>query len=258
MALLSVIGGLADRARSGPPTVNARPAAAVDYFLKLDGITGNAKNAFLKLELKILKLDSALASAEHKLTSSFYDKHKSDSLYLKQSDARHNYLKIRTAEAEFLKFREGDTRYLKANGVAADSSKLGGMTPDQFAHGQIFSGAQTMIAGGQSIELLPAVSPIGVKLEFNAVSQLFACTFENRTSVSMDLLGLNEKISGPDTVPAGGTKTFACPQPPSESTFQFFPSSGAGPIVTLHFGNEASVPGAANTERFVAQVLIGL
>ena len=73
MAFLALIAGLAERAHSGPTTVNARPAAAVDYFLKLDGIKGEAKTGFLKLELKIFSLDGALGGLEHKLVS-FYDK----------------------------------------------------------------------------------------------------------------------------------------------------------------------------------------
>jgi hypothetical protein len=52
MALLALIGGLAARGDASPPTLNAVPAkASTGSFLKLGGITGNAKTSFLKIQI---------------------------------------------------------------------------------------------------------------------------------------------------------------------------------------------------------------
>lgn len=264
MAFLALIAGLAERAQSGPPTINARRTAAVDYFLKLDGIKGEAKTGFLKLEAKILKLDGALASLEHKLGKTFYDKQQTNALYLKQSKANTEFLKLDKAKTEYLKISDASKAFLKIRDTAADSHKLGGLTPDQFFQGRggVFSGAATVSSNG-SAELLPAVSPVGVKVDFSGQNP--EVTLENRTSAALEFVASQAAFTNVDgsrgSVPAKGSTslTFGSPAVQQE-TFQFFPSSGQNQVLTLVLSTEPdqSVVGAPIGQRWVAQLLIGL
>jgi hypothetical protein len=150
MALLALIAGVAEKA-GARPQVNAKPAAAVDYFLKLDGITGKVANAFVKVELKWIELRSDIASFTHKLDSSYYLKHQLDTQFLKIKAADARYIKFKDAfqyvkyADAFSKFHaDAFSKFLKVDGTAANADKLGNLAPSDFVRGRdggVFTGS---------------------------------------------------------------------------------------------------------------------
>ena len=157
MALLAVVGGAVERAEANPTAV---PARAGGLFLKLSGIPGDVKTALFKLEDKWIKMNSSLTNFEHKVTRNYYDKATTNKTFLKVRDANATYLKIR------------DANFLNVGGTAANSQKLGGLTPDAFVQGRggIVSGAvatitatpQTLVAMGDgSVRVSVSANPAG-------------------------------------------------------------------------------------------------
>jgi len=123
MALLALIGGLAERSRAATPP-RAQQSSALN-FLKLKGLTHTVSSDFLTVEKKLVKLDSAISSVQKKL------------------------LKFeRTASGEFLKITDANAKFLKADGTAANAAKLGELTPDAFFQGKgnVVSGAVSKLS----------------------------------------------------------------------------------------------------------------
>jgi hypothetical protein len=265
MALMGLLGGLASKAGANPAP-QAHKAAAVDFFLKLDGISGNLAKQFVKLELKI----DALIASDHKLTKSFYSKHKIDNTFLKIDKASTEYLKIDMASAEFLKLdsananflkitdantnflkiNDANTRFLKIDATATDSSKLGGMTPDKFfqGHGNVTTGEKTIsdavstptqMMGDGSVRIL-----IGL---LNAlVPQV---TLQNDSAESLNFT-TNDPQQAPGTIKPGGGQSTALNVRGSQLDVQIF--SATGKVWTL---TVSSVPDGAGGHMFVGQLL---
>jgi hypothetical protein len=127
MALLALIAGVTEKARAATnPT--AKPATSGGIFLKLSGIGGTIASDFGKVEKKLLKIDSALAS-----------------LALKEKRLQRTldgYYKPQKINATFLKIADASAQYLKAGGTAVNAQKLGNLSPNQFfqGNGNVVSG----------------------------------------------------------------------------------------------------------------------
>jgi hypothetical protein len=290
MAFLALIGGIAEKARSGPPQVNATQSA---YFLKLGGITGEVQNAFLKLELKVLKLDSTLTKLDHKINRSFYSKHKIDltvlklqkamTEYLKLDDANRQYLKIDGANSQFLKINDANSQFLKINdansqflkldGTAANSNKLGGLTPDAFVQGRggVVTGAAQVLADGSVRTLLG--SPDGI-LSVSVTQDargFMSLVIHNNGTVNLQAVAGDptavELPAGQDsaliplgTGPTGAAYPISAKTPAATTHVQIFPAGSFSKVVTLTVSadQQQTVAGAPGQVAVVAQMLIGL
>jgi hypothetical protein len=269
MALLSVIGGIAEKAGARPPA-NAHEAAAVDY-LKLTGISGNVAKQFVKLEHK---LQSVLSEIDHKLSKSYYDKRASNNTFLKIDKANSeflkidlasvNFLKIDAANLNFLKIREAALNYLKIDGTATDSNKLGGLTPDRFfqGHGNVTTGEMsisdgtstpTFMMGDGSVRVLIALMPPGQ--QGGPSPQV---TLENNTAESLNFTFNGGVLSsdGSTTALAPGARSNLLPavqkgtQPGGQLDVQIFGASGKAWTLTI-----SNIPAAGNMHTFVGQLL---
>ncbi|MEA2160392.1 MAG: hypothetical protein QOD66_2772 [Solirubrobacteraceae bacterium] len=248
MALLALVGGAVERAEANPA---ATPARAGGLFLKLSGIPGDVKTALFKLEDKWIKLNSGLTKFEAKVNRNYYDK----------ATINKTYLKIRDANAGFLKIR--DANFLSAGGTAANSQKLGGLTPDAFVQGRggIVSGALSTVAptpqmlvamGDGSVRVMvsatadPAGAPSTTLTLHNATGALIpAVQVTNGTPTSVDLK------PGADTQLLGN---FAGVH---EVQVQLFPNqSGFNNVVTILISLEPSPTNQGQSA--VGQMLIGL
>lgn len=139
LALMGLIAGIAERAQASPQRAGS---ASVASFLKLHGLSHAISGNFLKIEKKLLKLDTAIASIDDKwvklentLSKTFYNAHKIDTTFLKITDASAQFLKIADANAKFLKLTD----------TAADSNKLGGVPASGF-----FQGSGNVVSGALS------------------------------------------------------------------------------------------------------------
>src|SRR6516164_8844983 len=143
LALLALLGGLAERSRAeSPPTASQSSL----NFLKLTGISSAISGNLVKLEKKIVKIDTSLAKIERSLPQT----------YLKIKSANTDFLKIRSANASFLKIDDASAQYLKIEGTAQNANELGGLTSTQFVHGTgaIGTGAVTFAQGAFSEQTL--------------------------------------------------------------------------------------------------------
>ena len=156
MAFFALLGGLAEKARAAiSPGDRAVPSAG---FLTDVSVPSSV----------VLKLDSALASLEHKLSTSFETTHKLNQTFLKIKSADTEFLKIRSADTSFLKIDDADTsflkiddansEFLKIDSTAANASELGGLSPQAFfqGNGHVVSGAvSSPSASPQQLLALP-------------------------------------------------------------------------------------------------------
>jgi hypothetical protein len=273
MALAALVGGLAEKLGSAPPTVRAS-RASFNGFLKLDGIKGETKTSFLKLEGRFLKLDSALTTVEHKLAKNFYLKHTVDTTFLKikdasaqflkLTDANTQFLKLIDANASFLKITDANNQFLKLGGTAANSSQLGGLTPDAFVqgHANVVSGAAS-INDGTSQPLMQ--TPDGVITVSVSVDGSGAQSLVIHNGSATDLTAVFDPTAVERTLPAGQDFSFALGNraaPGSVPTFsptmthvQIFPGGALRDVLTVTVSTEMPVNGA---NQVVGQMLIGL
>jgi hypothetical protein len=86
MAFFGLLAGLAEKARAVTPQ---RPAA--NFLRELSIPTGGVDTTVIH------KLDSALATLEHKLSTSFTTTHKLNQTFLKIKSANTEFLKIKSA-----------------------------------------------------------------------------------------------------------------------------------------------------------------
>jgi hypothetical protein len=241
MALAALIAGIAEKVHAAPPVVQARPAA-VDSFLKLDGITGESKKDFYKLELKYDKLNSALNKLQSQL-GTIYHKSTINSEFLKVVTANSEFLKSDAANSEFLKTVDASGEFLKISGTAANSNELGGLTPDAFfqGHGNVVSGEATVTSPTQSAPLLAtADGTLSVSLKTSDGELLVNIT--NSTGNSLPAVQDLGEASG--SVP-GSTTTSSTTFAPGDNSIrlgsnvaaqlhlQIFPAGDFNEVVTL-------------------------
>jgi hypothetical protein len=161
MALLGVLSNLSDRIAAARASARSAHVAAAGTA---GAITG-----------PLLKLESSLASIEHKLSSNYFSSQKIDTTFLKIKSADSSFLKIKSAnsdflkiddansqflkiddadanflsinnansqflkideaDSQFLKIDDANSQFLKIDSTAANSNELGGLKPNAFVHG---------------------------------------------------------------------------------------------------------------------------
>jgi hypothetical protein len=259
MALLALIGGLAARGDASPPTLNAVPAkASTGSFLKLGGITGNAKTSFLKIEAKFVKIDSALSALEHKLATSYYSKRSTDATFLKITDASKKYLKLEDAAKVYLKIDDAAAKFLKIDGTAANASELGGQAPDAFfqGRGNVVTGATSLASGATpspATVLEDSHGIIAVLITGNADQTQFQIV--NNSGLTLE--AVMDGVTTPLTLVPGATLLPAVQrQNAGELHIQIMPSAAFNQVVTLVLGVAPSF--ADGSVRATGQMLIGL
>jgi hypothetical protein len=230
MALMALIGGLAEKVG----VASARSTAGEAHFLKsASNPTGSAV---------IQKLDSALASLEHKLATSFDTTHK-----LNQT---------------FLKIKSTNTEFLKIDSTAANSSELGGHAPSAFVQGKgdVVSGFKTVTSANDVDNPLPLVSSpdgaISVSV-FDDPGQNGGITLKIDNATSTDLPAVQETDGQPlaHTLTAEESAPFILGSSTSETTIQIMPAGTSTDVITLTVGVEPTV--GAQSFGVVAQMLVG-
>jgi hypothetical protein len=281
MAFMALVGGSVGSAEAKQRGPSAKPASFSwgANYLKINGITGNTKTVFLKL-------DSALASLEHKLSTQFFTAHKinqtflkiksansdflkirsANSSFLKITNANANFLKIEDANASFLKITDASNEFLKLGGTAANSSELGGLTPDAFVqgHANVISGMVTVTGDGKPHPLLQ--TPDGLITVSSVVNSdgTESLVIHNGTSSALaavvDPTAVEYQLPAvQDTqIPVGNTKPTAGTTAADGSQMihlQIFPGGSFRDVITLTFSSEPMTNGQVTA---VGQMLIGL
>jgi hypothetical protein len=269
VTFFALLAGLADKARAVP--LPAKPAPPANFLKEISIPTGGGLDRIV-----IQKLDSALATIEHKLASTFETTHKinqtflkiksADTSFLKIKSANTNFLKIKSANTDFLKIDDANTNFLKIDdasaqflkltGTAANSSQLGGLTPSQFfqGNGHVVTGAVSDLAtsntptvllpipGGISVSVTNTVGS-GLQLGIsNPTGQTLAAVIDNGTGVAEHDLNPSATTS----LPVTGT--------PAQLHIQIFPNSGLAEAVTIIISVETST---TRNPSIVAQAFTG-
>lgn len=238
MALLAFVGGVVERAQAKP---SAPPARSAGLFLKLTGVTGEVRNAFIKIEQKWHKLDSEITSLNHKLTRNYYTRANTDK--------------------NFLKILDANSKFLKIDGSAANAQKLGNMTPDAFVQGRggIVSGSLRSI--GQTPQTLVAMGDGSVRV---TATQLVGAgttlTIHNGTAVLLPAVQTVDGVPGTADLAPGDTQIQGnFTGGVHEIQVQVFPNAQAGinRVVSILISLEPSPLDRGQTSA-VGQMLIGL
>jgi hypothetical protein len=239
MALLALVGGAVERAEANP---TATPARAGGLFLKLSGIPGDVKTALFKLEDKWIKMNSSLTNFEHKVNRNYYDKATINKTFLKIRDANATYLKIR------------DANFLKPDGTAANSQKLGGLTPDAFVQGRggIVSGAVASITPTEQTLVSMGDGSVRVGVSSTPGAPGITLTVHNATSALLPAVQLIDGSATPADLKPGANTIQVPGGLAHEVQFQLFPNQQAG------FSNVVSILIGLEPSSAVGQMLIGL
>jgi hypothetical protein len=211
MALLALIGGLAERSRAATPA-RARQASALN-FLKLKGLSRTISGDFLKIEKKFVKLDSAISGVEKKLVKF-----------------------ERSASSTFLKITDANAKFLKADGTAANAAKLGGLTADAFFQGKgnVVSGAVSKLGTGAQ-QLLSLPGGIIVVSISHSPGGPVTMTIDNATGGTLTAVGPKGGQVQTITLSPGNNTVDLLPAV-QDSQFQIFPSAGFPDVVSILIG----------------------
>jgi len=273
VTFFALLAGLADKARA--IALPAKPAASANFLKQISIPTGGSIDRIV-----IQKLDSALATLEHKLATSFDTTHKINQTFLKIKSANTEFLKIKSANAsflkintananflkiddantEFLKIDDAGAQFLKLTGTAANSSQLGGLTPDQFFQGtgSVVSGAATVSPSTSPQPLLTLPGGIIVVSVSGGPGQGVNVVIHNGTAVSLPAVQDNAG-SAPQSVtlaPNADTPVSLGTAPTAQLSLQIFPSGQAFPdVVTLIVSSEQ--PAGVLSASVVGQAFAG-
>jgi hypothetical protein len=257
VALLGLIQGVAAKvAGAEQKPANAHEAAASN-FLKLEGLSASVANAFLKIELK---LDQTVSSIDRTLSKSYLKLKTADSTFLKLRTANSTFLKIDAANSSFLKIDSANTtflkiddannRFLKIDSPAANSQKLGGLTPDAFFHGKgnVLTNELTNVTADDTPllsdgSLAVLVSPPPLMTPGNG-----SVTLENGTGADMVATYGENTL----TVPANGTAS-AINLSGHQIDIQVFDPATPGKVWTITLSEVVANTGTV----FTGQMLIG-
>ncbi|HUE28997.1 MAG TPA: hypothetical protein VMP89_19635 [Solirubrobacteraceae bacterium] len=264
MAFLALLGGLVGPAegRQREPAATAASFSWGSHYLKLDGLQGATKQAFLKLELK---LGQVFGDVNHTLTRNFYDKHKIDTTFLKIDAANNEFLKLDSANAQFLKIVNANNDFLKLDGIAANSSELGGLTPDAFVqgHANVVSGMASITDGTSQPLMKTPDGLITVNVSVDGNGNQFLVIHNGTSS---DLTAVVDPTAVEKSLPAGADTQIPLGNLNSPGTtvtndatmthLQIFPGGSLREVVTMTVSSEPPVNGGPNT--VVGQMLIGL
>jgi hypothetical protein len=264
MALLGLIGGLAERAQGKQSRPDAKQAAAVDYFLKLDGLSGEERNVFLKLEYKLSKV---LAGLDHKLSASFYTKQQADLRFLKIRDAAAEYLKIDVANHKFLKIdasnqflkvSDADQKYLKLTD-AAQYLKIDAAN-QRFVQGKgsVISGGATLVAGDGSVRPVLQTADGKFVITISGNADGVNVIVDNTSGALLPAVQTADGLA-PKSADLGPSKTIQLRDVtmPHQLHLQVFGNDRLHQAMTLTLSTEPSSTTQGQTQ-VVAQLLIGL
>ncbi len=261
MALLALIGGLAERAQaSGTPPQASK--SSVGGFLKLTGLSRTISSDFLKLEDKYLKLNTAIGAFETKLlkyersvASQYYKSKVIDATFLKIDAANAEFLKIDSANAEFLKITDANSQFLKI--TDAQNKFVAGRGGVLTGAASITDGTSQVLMGDGSVRVLVGLyqPPAGGPPQKQV-------TLENDTNASLNFTVNGGTSSGGATTIKPGSTQLLLPAVQSVDTGQggqldiqlFGSGGGAGKVWTI----TVSALGGAGGNTFVGQMLIGL
>lgn len=264
MALMALIAGIAEKVQTASAHIQAGPAADVRAttavkidFLKLGGISGGVKNAFVTLEDKWIKLDNKFIKLTNELTLN-YNKVISDisSNFIKLTDDITQSVGGLQNEllTSFYSKQQTDSTFLKV--IDADQDFVQG-------HGNVVSGLATVAQPNQSAPLLS--TPDGaITVEFGLNSDRTpVLTITNGTNNALPAVedmseqpvgaGTSESMSsqalqpGRNPISLGGNLT--------QLHLQIFPSVGFGQVVTLTVSVEPAPSGGGFLA--VGQLLTG-
>ncbi len=265
LAMMALIAGIAEKVQSRPNSVHATDSA---QFLKLTGISGNTRTAFLKLEQKLVKLDTAFSKLQKtflkigdanaqflKITDANQQflKLTDATGFLKITDANSTFLKIGDANSQFLKIGDANAQFLKIGGTAADSGKLGGMTPDAFlqGHGNVLTGEVSSLGAGQGNTVLMADGSVKILIGL-APAGGPQVTLENDTGSSLYFTAVGG-TSQVNTIPPGGGQATITPNA-QQTDIQIFGAPGTGTKVWTATVSNVSI---LDTAAFVGQMIVG-
>jgi hypothetical protein len=245
-----------------------RPAA--NFLREVSSPTGGGVDRSV-----IQKLDSALATVEHKLNTSFTTTHKlnqtflkiksantsflkiksANASFLKIDNANANFLKIDDANASFLKIDDANSEFLKVGSTATNSSELGGLTPDAFfqGSGHVVTGAISSlpvsntpspllsVPGGIAVSIANTVGS-GLQLEIgNPTSQTLAAVMTSEATSASGATELDLAAGRNAFIPFSTTNAGI-----GQMHIQIFPNSGRPEVVTIIISvDNASVVGQA-------------
>ena len=269
LALAALIGGLsAPGASASRPHATGGAGTGVN-FLKLGGLSGNVRQGFLKLELKFLKLDSALGALEHKLVreyatagslkqylklstanasflklddanANFLKIEDANVNFLKIDDANLNFLKIDAANTEFLKIDAANTEFLKIDATAANANAFGGATPQSFERSATGTASIPTGAGAAQAPLLSTPGgELVVKAGMTAPGAAPGAPYVSITNGTTSLLPAVQDLD------AGGNATTSSAD------------IGAGQAHTVSFSGNYLPPGQLHVQFFNVPGLFG-
>ncbi|HEY5431495.1 MAG TPA: hypothetical protein VIK04_20435 [Solirubrobacteraceae bacterium] len=255
MAFFVLLTGVAERARAA-----AAPTPSGSFLREASVPAGHG------IDRVILKLDSALATLEHKLNTSFDTTHKlnqtflkiksADASFLKIKSANASFLKIDDANASFLKIDDANASFLKIDSTAANAAELGGLTPESFFQGNGHVVTGSVVAGATATPLLSLPGGIIVVSVSSTPGAGVQLMIHNGTSV--DLPAVQDGNADAITLPANGDR--AIPLGPEGNAnqlhLQIFPNGSAFPeVVTLIVSSEDVTGGP--TPAVVGQAFTG-
>jgi hypothetical protein len=255
MALGALIGGVADRAGAATGGSGGTPPP----LLNLHGITGNVKNAFLKVEAKIETLSGQVATLQKKVRTDYYTKETITKLYLKDETANTEFLKIDNANAQFLKIDNANAEFLKKADTAANSAELGGQPASAFeqGNGNVATGAVTVPQGDNSPHQLlagPGSNGSIIVVCKSTPGGGVAVNIHNGTTSDLPAVqDINGGAPTAITIPASSGMLLTTIANTQQFHLQTFPASGFNEVLTLTLSGEVT----ANGTSIVGQMLSG-
>jgi hypothetical protein len=277
MAFLALLAGVTDRAQAAatpPPPANFLRQISIPTRGGLDRVV-------------IQKLDSALATLEHKLAKSYETTHKINTTFLKIKSADTSFLKIKSADTSFLKIASANTdflkiddantnflkiddansEFLKVGGTAANASELGGLSPSSFVQGggNVITGAISDLATSNTATqlltvpgaiVLSVANTVGAGMQIditNLTGQTLASVVDNGNGTTSE-----HDLNPPSQLNPTGTTAFpfiTTGSPPvGQVHIQIFPNSAFSEAVTMVVSTENST---TTLPSFVGQAFTG-
>ena len=171
MAILGLLAGLGIKSEQRPPTtVVADPASALSIGKNTIGTAQIKQHSLLFTDIKSHQVPSYkefkfFRTQFQTFKNAVYDKHAIDTTFAKLGDVNSTFVKIEDANAEFLKISDATDKFLTLTGTAADSNKIGGLTPSQLiqGHGSVITGSTAVGATDSDVFILIGLLKASVK-----------------------------------------------------------------------------------------------
>ncbi len=261
MAFFALLAGLAEKAHATPSASTPPPSA---NFLTDASSPGRLDRAVVKIDTALAKLEHRLATrfeTTHKLNQTFLKIKSANTSFLKIDDANANFMKIETANANFLKIDDANanflkiddanSEFLKVHATAANSSELGGLTPDSFlqGHGNVLTNQVVAPASGTALLLSDGSVTVNVATPAGGGAQV---TLANATSSP---LSYTQSGGAGATIIAGGqSRPISVSTDNDQVEIQVLDPTAASHVWTI---TVSVVPTGATGHEFAGQMLIG-